>query len=117
MKAVELLPLNPRDHLILFSLATEERHGYGIVKDVELASRGQIRLDPANLYRSIKRMLASGLVEEVAARVTKDSAGERRRIYRITRLGREVVQLESARLADLTDQARARKLLPGKGRL
>jgi DNA-binding PadR family transcriptional regulator len=116
MPASDLLPLNPRDHLILFSLATEERHGYGIVKDVEQTSRSQVRLDPANLYRSIKRMLVSGLVEEAGARVAVDAEGERRRYYRITALGLEVVRLESARLADLTDQARTRKLIPGRGR-
>ena len=110
MKAADLIPLNPRDHLILFCLASEERHGYGIVKDVEQTSGGRVRLDPANLYRSIKRMLTSGLVEEVDARATAEADGERRRFYRITRLGLEVFQMESARLADLTDEARVRQV-------
>lgn len=114
MNPADLLPLNPRDHLILFSLATEERHGYGIVKDVERTSQGQVKLDPANLYRSIKRMLGQGLVEEAAPRPSVDADGERRRYYRITPLGLEVVRLEAGRLAALTDEARLRNLLPGR---
>lgn len=112
MEAVDLIPLNPRDYLILFALVDRERHGYGIVKEVELGSRGQVRIDPANLYRALKRMITTGLVEEADRRATGDVADERRRYYRITRLGREAVKLEAARLAELTAAARARDLLP-----
>ena len=110
-----MIPLNPRDYLILFSLSGEERHGYGIVKDIEQQSRGSVRIDPANLYRTVKRMVANGLVEEAEVRDSGDGSAERRRYYRITRLGREVVSLEAARLADLTDAARSRQLLPEAG--
>lgn len=117
MDAKALIPLNPRDYLILFALAGGERHGYGIVKDVEHDSGGRVRIDPANLYRSIKRMMTTGLVEEAGERLSTESQDERRRYYRITRLGRDVVRLEAARLAELTAAARARRLLPeGDGR-
>jgi len=112
MEAIDLIPLNPRDYLILFALVDQERHGYGIVKEVELGSRGQVRIDPANLYRALKRMIGTGLVEEAERRAAGDSADERRRYYRITRLGREAVKLEAGRLAELTAAARARDLLP-----
>lgn len=112
MEAIDLIPLNPRDYLILFALVDHERHGYGIVKEVELGSRGQVRIDPANLYRALKRMIGTGLVEEADRRAAGDSADERRRYYRITRLGRAAVKLEAARLAELTAAARARDLLP-----
>lgn len=112
MAASDLIPLNPRDYLILFSLEGGDRHGYGIVKDVEHDSGGHVRIDPANLYRSIKRMISTGLVEDVGDRASADAGDERRRYYRITSLGREVVSLEAARLADLTAAARARRLLP-----
>jgi DNA-binding PadR family transcriptional regulator len=114
MAAEDLIPLNPRDYLILFSLAGGERHGYGIVKDVEHDSDGRVRIDPANLYRSIKRMIATGLVEDGGDRTTSDAGDERRRYYRITALGVEVVSLEAARLAALTAAARERDLLPGR---
>lgn len=108
----DLIPLNPRDYLILFSLAGADRHGYGIVKDVEALSEGRVRLDPANLYRALKRLLASGLVIEAGSRPARDAGDERRRYYRVTPLGRDVVRLEAARLADLTEAARARRLIP-----
>ena len=112
----ELIPLNPREYLILFSLIEEDRHGYGIVKHVEVGSRGGVRLDPANLYRSLKRMIAGGLVVQTDPPEDGDPSVERRRYYRITRLGREVVRLEAARLAELTAAARALDLIPARER-
>ena len=111
--AATLIPLNPRDYLILFSLVEEDRHGYGIVKGVEVRSRGAVRIDPANLYRSLKRMTRNGLVEETLPPQTAEAGTERRKFYRITPLGREVVKLEALRLADLTAAARALELIPG----
>jgi DNA-binding PadR family transcriptional regulator len=112
MDAESQIPLNPRDYLILFSLVSEERHGYGIVKQVEADSNGQVSLDPANLYRAIKRLIRDGLVEEGDDRPTPESGGQKRRYYVITDFGRQVVALEAARLAELTDAARAEKLIP-----
>lgn len=113
MDPVSFLPLAPRDYLILFSLAREAQHGYGIVRDVEESSSRSVRLDPANLYRSIRRMVANGLVEDAEAPEDEDHAGsERRRYYRATELGRRVVRMEAARLAELADAARASGLIP-----
>ncbi|HUF75210.1 MAG TPA: helix-turn-helix transcriptional regulator [Longimicrobiales bacterium] len=111
--AASLIPLNPRDYLILFSLVEEDRHGYGIVKHVETGSLGGVRLDPANLYRAMKRMIGDGLVEETDGPTDGDAAADRRKYYRVTALGREVVQLEARRLAELTAAARALDLIPG----
>ncbi len=111
-----LLPLNPRDYLILFSLVTGERHGYGIVKEVERESRGKVQLDPANLYRSVKRLIRDGLVVEADRRPAAEAENERRRYYAITDFGHRVVTLEAARLAELADAARARNLIAGEGR-
>ena len=116
MNPEALIPLNPRDYLILFSLAAGKRHGYGIVKDMERDSQGRVRIDPANLYRSLKRLIASGLVEDAGSHLAADAQEERRRYYRITGFGRQVLQLEAMRLADLTAAARKRDLIPaGKG--
>ena len=114
MDAEALLPLHPKDYLILFSLSSGERHGYGIVKEVEAESRGDVRLDPANLYRSIRRLIRDGLVAEADRRPARGSGNERRRYYAITDFGREVVVAEASRLARLADAARARKLIPGE---
>ena len=114
MEATSLIPLNPRDYLVLFSLTGDDLHGYGIVKEIERQSGGSVRVDPANLYRSIKRMISNGLVED-AGRREDEASSERRRYYRITELGRDVVKLEAARLAELTEAARQRQLLPETG--
>ncbi len=106
------VPMNPRDFLILFSLVDQERHGYGLVKEVERQSEGEVRLDPANLYRSLKRMIKHGLVEESERKPAADSHDERRRYYAITGFGRQVVTREAARLDKLAAAVRARNLVP-----
>lgn len=111
MDATHLIPMNPRDYLILFALVEKERHGYGIVTEVE--RHGSVRLDPANLYRAIKRMIGTGLVEDAGQGPAPDGVNERRRYYRITGFGHRVVQLEAQRLAELTAMARARDLISG----
>ena len=115
MEPDALLPLNPRDYLILFSLVSSRRHGYGIVKDVERQSGGRVQLDPANLYRSIKRLVRDGLVTEAEVDSASGDPDDRRRYYAMTEFGHRVVALEAARLAGLADAARSRKLIPQDG--
>ena len=112
MNPETLIPMNPRDYLILFALASGERHGYGIVKQVEADSHGQVKLDPANLYRSVKRLIRDGVMIESDKRPAPEADNQRRRYYAITDFGREVVALEAARLATLADAARAENLIP-----
>lgn len=114
MKPEEMLPLSPKDFLILFVLSEGDRHGYGIVKDAEERSAGQVSLDPANLYRSLKRLMRDGLVEDLGEG-PKESEGAPRRYYRLSPSGRRVLKAEAARLARLTDAARARSLIPRQG--
>jgi DNA-binding PadR family transcriptional regulator len=114
--AQDFIPLNPRDYLVLFSLTAGERHGYGIVKEVEEQSAGAVRMDPSNLYRSLKRLIQKGLVGESEPRPDRDSE-ERRRYYSLTALGRDVVEAEARRLSRLTEAARARELLHGPRRM
>jgi DNA-binding PadR family transcriptional regulator len=104
------LPLNPRDYLVLFSLSEGERHGYGIVKEVEEQSDGAVKMDPSNLYRTLKRLIQQGLVQESDPR-TVEADDERRRYYSITTLGRKVVRAEAARLSKLTTAAAQRRLI------
>jgi len=111
----ELLPLTPAVLNILLALAGEERHGYGIMREVEGRTGGQTRLGPGTLYGSIKRMLADGLIEESAERPDPAMDDQRRRYYRITDLGRRVAGAEAERLAGLVETARARKLLGNRG--
>jgi DNA-binding PadR family transcriptional regulator len=109
--ARSMLPVNPRDFLILFSLVDGERHGYGVLKHVSEQSEGRVRLDPANLYRSLKRLMKDGLVAESERRPASDLDDERRRYYALTVLGTQVVVAEATRLSKLADAARSRNLV------
>lgn len=104
-----LLPLQPRDYLILFALADGARHGHGILKLVEEHSGGVV-CDPANLYRSLRKLDRDGLITEVDD-PEPDVDARRRRFYDLTALGRRTLVAESDRLARLADAARARELV------
>jgi DNA-binding PadR family transcriptional regulator len=106
-----MLPLTPAVLQILLALADEERHGYGIMQEVEARTGGETRLGPGTLYGSIKRMLADGLIEESDERPDPGMDDERRRYYRITGFGRRVAGAEAERLASLVSTAAAKKLV------
>jgi DNA-binding PadR family transcriptional regulator len=105
------LPLTPAELHILLSLADEERHGYGIMKEVEDRTRGEVRLGPGTLYGAIKRMLAGGLIEGSDERPDPELDDQRRRYYRITDFGRRVAGAEAERLQALVGTAREKRLL------
>ena len=105
----EFLPLKPVDLELLLALASEDRHGYGLVQTISDHTNGLIVLDPGNLYRVIKRLLANGLVAEAGQR-TADESEERRRYYRITPLGGRVLAAELDRLRSIVNDASARAL-------
>jgi DNA-binding PadR family transcriptional regulator len=107
----ELLPLSPAVFHVLLALADAERHGYGIIKEVEARTEGRVRLGPGTLYGSIKRMLEEGLIEESDERPDSALDDERRRYYRLTGFGRRVASAEAERLSGLVDAARAKRLL------
>jgi DNA-binding PadR family transcriptional regulator len=105
-------PLNHSEFHILLALADDERHGYGIMQEVEARSAGTVRLGPGTLYGAIKRMLAAGLIEESARRpIAKHDDQRRRCYYRLTRFGRAVAAEEAQRLAALVRVAQAKRLV------
>ncbi|MBX3013694.1 MAG: helix-turn-helix transcriptional regulator [Caldilineaceae bacterium] len=105
-------PLTPAVFHILLALATGERHGYGIMKQVELDSQGQVKMGPGTLYGSLKRMLDAGLVQESDRRVDPALDDERRIYYGLTALGQRQLTAELARYQQIVALARGRKLLP-----
>ncbi len=105
-RAAALLPLQPRDYLILLALAEGPLHGHGLLKAVE-AQAGGVLFDPANLYRLLRKLERDALVHEV--KPPAPDADTRRRQYAPTPLRRAVLAAESARLAQLADNARARR--------
>jgi len=99
--------LTPAVLHILLALADGERHGYGIMQEIEVISGGQLKVGPGTLYRSIRQMLEDELIEELDER----SDDERRRYYRLTPRGKTVATLELTRLSRLVNSPSARQLL------
>jgi DNA-binding PadR family transcriptional regulator len=94
---------------VLLSLAAGERHGYGIIQDIE--ARGETGPDVGTMYRALARMLEDGLIEPAARRRAPDAGDERRNYYRITDAGLRAARAEARRLEALTRAARVGGLL------
>jgi len=106
------LPLPTAVFHILVALADRERHGYSIMQDVGARTDGRVRLSAGTLYSAIRRMLEQGLIEELRDSPDPASDDERRRYYRVTKLGRDVAVAEARRLSDMLSHARATGLIP-----
>jgi DNA-binding PadR family transcriptional regulator len=105
--ARDRLPLKPLVFQVLLALTEGERHGWSLVKEIQQHLGGE-RVLPANFYRTLRTMLAEGLIDEAARRKADD---ERRRYFRLTPLGRQAAALEARRLDELVADARTRRLL------
>lgn len=107
------LPLTPAVFHILLALADGERHGYGIMQEVAQRTQGATHMGPGTLYGSIKRMLAEGLIAVAAERPDPAQDDERRRYYRLTGLGQQVMRAEALRLEQMLRIAQAKHVLYG----
>jgi DNA-binding PadR family transcriptional regulator len=101
-------PLTPATFHILLALASGERHGYAIMREVAEQTENMIQLGPGTLYGSLKRLVDQGLIEELDERGEGD---ERRRYYRLTRSGRALAVAESKRLQAAVRSARRKRLI------
>jgi DNA-binding PadR family transcriptional regulator len=108
----QMPPLTPAVFHILLALSNGERHGYGIMKQVESDSQGSVSMGPGTLYGSLKRMLDSGLVMESDKRVDPQMDDERRIYYQITGVGRKALEAELERYKNIVNVAQKRKLFP-----
>jgi len=109
-KPDDRLPLRPVELHILLSLAVGERHGYGIIQDIE--ARGEAAVpDVGTMYRALARMADSGWIEVASRRKVPDAGDERRIYYRITAAGLRVARAEARRLEALSRAARLGGLL------
>ena len=105
-------PLTPAVFHILLALSSGERHGYGIMKQVEADTQGKVNMGNGTLYGSLKRMLDAGLVEESDKRVDPEMDDERRIYYRITGVGAKVLAAELERYKRIVTLAQEKKLFP-----
>jgi DNA-binding PadR family transcriptional regulator len=103
-------PLTPAVLHILLALSTEERHGYGIMKQVEGESQGKVKMGPGTLYGSLSRMMAAGLIRESDKKVDPAMDDERRIYYTLTGLGRKALEAELDRYRDVVAVATEKKL-------
>lgn len=104
------LPLRPVEFLLLLSLAEEDQHGYGLTQAIADRTEGAIHLEPGNLYKVLKRLVTDGLIEAADRRAVAELENERRRYYRLTKLGARVAALEAERLETLLASSAARSL-------
>ena len=105
-------PLTPAVLHILLALATQERHGYGIMKQVESDSQGKVKMGPGTLYGSLGRMIDAGLIRESDKKVDPKLDDERRVYYALTGLGRKALAAELQRYDEVVGLAKRKALLP-----
>jgi len=106
-----MLPLTVPVYYTLLVLADRELHGYAILTEIEARTGGTVRLRTGTLYTAIKRLLDRGLIEEASERPDPELDDERRRYYRITEYGGEVLAAEALRLEQMVTLARAQMVL------
>jgi DNA-binding PadR family transcriptional regulator len=111
-----LLPLKPLVFEVLLALEDGHRHGWSLVRDIQQHS--SVRVLPANFYRTLRSMVADGLIAETdppkQERDTNVDAFERRRYFGLTPLGRDAARLEARRLQALVTDARTQRLLKSR---
>lgn len=92
------VPMTETGFYILLCLS-KPNHGYGIVQEVEVMTQGEIRLTPGTMYGTLSKMEKDGLIQFLREE-------EKRKIYQITLLGQEVLQLELKRIERLYRNAK-----------
>lgn len=111
----QLLPLKPLVFEILLALVDGERHGWSLVRQMQQRPGGR-PIMPGNFYRTLRRMLADGLIEESRRRSARDEDDARRRYFRLTPLGARVAAVEARRLEALVVESREKRLLSLRSR-
>jgi DNA-binding PadR family transcriptional regulator len=106
--------LSPQQFHILLALTAGHRHGYGIIQDVAARTAGALRLGTGTLYTALARLAALRLIDESDRRPPAEADDERRRYYRLTPLGRDVLTAETARLEALVSHAHSNGVRPSR---
>ena len=107
-----MLPLTPAVFFILLALAEGEKHGYAIMQDVQSLSAERLRMGPGTLYSTVQRLLDMSLIEETQRAGERSDHENRRRYYRLTRMGKRLIETEVSRMESVVQLARQRKLVP-----
>lgn len=108
-----LLPLTPLSFQILLALADGERHGYGIMKEIDRRTKGRMTPATGPLYLAAQRLMENGLIAESKKRPAPELDDQRRKYYKLTEFGRRVATAEAERMAQLLDVALEKQLVEG----
>jgi len=103
----EMLPLSPAIFFVLFALADGEKHGYLIMQEIKVLSDDKLQMGPATLYTTIQKLADQALIEEV-----ENDSQVRRRNYRLTRTGKQLLNAEFSRQNEVLLLAKAKKVFP-----
>ena len=110
----QVIPLTHLTYHVLLALAKEPLHGYGIIKEIEASTSGELELETGTLYAAIRRMNDEGLLDHVAPPAAS-GVDARRRYYGLTPFGRSVLLLESQRLVRLLGIAEQKQIIQNLG--
>jgi DNA-binding PadR family transcriptional regulator len=114
--ARKFLPLSAQQFQILLALTDDDRHGYGIILDVEARTGGAVRLGTGTLYTALSGLVGEELIVESSQRPVAAADDQRRKYYRLTALGRKVLEAETSRLEALVRDARRKGIRPAVAR-
>jgi len=101
----DMRPLSPAAFFVLFALADGEKHGYLIMQDVKVLSGGKLQMGPATLYTMIQKLADRSFIEEV-----ENDSQDRRRNYRLTRAGKQLLNAEFLRQNEVLLLAKVKKV-------
>jgi DNA-binding PadR family transcriptional regulator len=105
------LPLTPALFHVLLALADGEKHGYVISKEIARRTDNEVKLSTGTLYGIIKRLLDDSMIEESEERPDFSLDDQRRRYYRLTKLGKAVAEAEAERMERVLTLARSKHVL------
>lgn len=112
IRSDSFLPLSPATLHILLALAADDLHGYGIMQEIARQSDGLYKIGPGTLYDNLQKLIQGGWVQELGKR--RGDEDPRRRYYRLTDTGRDVLKAETARLTQVVREARLRLRNPSR---
>ena len=104
MKEENDKPLSEPVLLILTSLAEQPRHGYALLQDIELTSRGRVALSTGTLYGALRRLLEAQWIE----RFEGDDTSRDKQAYRLTASGKRRLRAEVQRMERISAIAASR---------
>lgn len=100
---------------VLLALAEGDSHAYQIMKDIPARTDGTLEVGPGSLHFTLGKLLDAGMVKESNERPDPAQDDARRKYYRLTEHGRDILRSEASLLADIVDYASEQGLVGGTG--